>query len=393
MATEAQKWLALTAASVLLSLIVAEGVVRIIEPRAVLREFFETSDHVFHHRLIPNARGRQKTTEFDAVYAINAFGLRSPEIAATKPAGVKRLLLLGDSFTEGVGVQASETYARHLQAALDGVRGSERWEVINAVVASYSPLLEYLFLKNRGLTLDPDVVILALDLSDFFDDIQYSALARFDDQGEPIAVTPPTDPVHSPAGRALVGVKDFLKYNTRTYNFVCRRLASLLAKRSLNFSGDVALDKYGALRGDPSALDDRSWWRTYDYLQRIHAVLKARDIEFWIAVYPYGLQISAKEWNTGRLFWGFEVNRVYSSHAQELVEAFGRRHGIHVVNMVSDFQEAARTTFPLYYDNDGHWRAAGHQVAAPSLYKALTAHMLQPEGAGTPTTVARSSIR
>lgn len=378
MASEARKLLALGAASVVFSLLVVEGIVRLIEPREVLREFFEIQDPVLHHKFIPSSHGRQKTVEFDAPYTINALGLRNPEITVAKPTGVKRLLMLGDSFTEGVGVSGDETFTSQLRKKLDQAGLSARWQIINGGVASYSPLLEYLYLKNSGLTLEPDLVILNLDLSDIFDDIQYTQLAQFGPQGEPVAVRPePAPEAGSWIAAGGVRVKDLLKYNTRTYNFLRRRMVGLIegSRAKQDFSGDVRGDKYGMLRGDPASLDDQGWSRTYDYLLKIRDVLKTRNIDFWIAVYPYGLQISPKEWDIGRPFWGFEADRVYSGRPQELVETFGRKNGIPVVNMTAEFEEAARTTYPLYYAGDGHWRAAGHQVAAASLFKAVAPYI------------------
>lgn len=373
MASEARKLLALGAASVLFSLLIIEGIVRLIEPREVLREFFETPDPIVHHKFIPGARGRQKMLEFDATYEINSIGLRSPEIALAKPAGIKRLLILGDSFTEGVGVNGDETFTSQLRGMLERDGIGTGWQVINGGVASYSPLLEYLYLKNGGLALAPDLVILALDLSDVYDDLQYGQVAQFDSHGDPTAV--PAEPEREASGpmRLVVGIKDVLKYNTRTYNFVRRRLATSPDPRAnaRSFDGNLTHDKYGMLRGDPAALSDRAWSRTYDYLLRIRNALHARNAELWIAVYPYGLQISPKEWSSGRVFWGFEADKVYSGRPQELIEAFGRANGIPVVNMLPEFQEAARSTFPLYFDFDGHWLPAGHKVAASSLYKAL----------------------
>lgn len=379
MTTETKARLVLLTSSLLVSLLLVEGIVRVIEPREVLREFFETADADVHHRFVPQARGRQKTMEFDAGYEINSFGLRSPEIALTKPPGVKRLLVLGDSFTEGIGVQGHETFPSLLQATLDRTQSPGRWQVINGGVASYSPLLEYLFLKTRGLALDPDAVILALDLSDVFDDIQYAALARFDSQGNPMAVAPPAEPAPSLARQVFVSVKDVLKRHTRTYNFVRRRVAMRMLAAP-DMSGDITLDKYASLRGDPASLDDESWSRTYEHLRRIRDLLHERNIPFWIAIYPYGLQISPREWSTGRLYWGFEADRVYTSRPQELLEAFGRGNGIPVINMVPDFQEASRRTFPLYFAFDGHWQPAGHQVAAASLHKALASQWAELEG-------------
>ena len=76
--SEIGKRIALVCVSVMLSLLVVEGAVRLVEPRAVLREQFEAADPVLHHRLVPDARGRQKTMEFDAPYEINSLGLRNP---------------------------------------------------------------------------------------------------------------------------------------------------------------------------------------------------------------------------------------------------------------------------------------------------------------------------
>ena len=382
MASETRKLLALASASLLFSLLVVEVIVRLIEPREVLREFFETRDQVLHHKFIPGARGRQKTVEFDAPYEINALGLRSPEITPAKPAGTKRLLMLGDSFTEGLGVSGDETFTSQLRAQLEQAGLGSRWQVINGGVASYSPILEYLYLKHGGLAIEPDLVILNLDLSDIFDDIQYAQLAQFDAAGEPIAVR--ADLVPEPGSWAAavgVGLKDLLKYNTRTYNFVRRRLVPLIegSRHTPDFSGDVRGDKYGMLRADPASLDDGPWSDTYDHLLRIRKLLRDRQIDSWIAVYPYGLQISEKEWAEGRPFWGFEVDRVYSGRPQELIEAFGRKHEITVINMMPEFQDAARTTFPLYYEGDGHWRPAGHKVAAASLFKAVAPYIRERE--------------
>jgi len=139
-ASDTSKRLALAGISLVVALVFVEVAVRIIEPREVLREFFETPDPVLHHKLIPGARGRQKNMEFDAPYEINSLGLRDREFPRAKPAGTKRILVLGDSFTEGVGVSGPETFSSQLQGLLDAA-GFGGWQIINAGVASYSPLL------------------------------------------------------------------------------------------------------------------------------------------------------------------------------------------------------------------------------------------------------------
>jgi lysophospholipase L1-like esterase len=380
--TEAVKTLGLAAASVLVALLLTEAAVRLVEPREVLREHFQTPDPVLHHRFVPGARGFHKTAEFTASYAINSLGLRDREVSRAKPPGTRRILLLGDSFTEGNGVEAAETFAARLQALVDAAGTGGRWEVINAGVGSYSPLLEYLYLKNGGLDLGPDLVILNLDLSDVYDDIQYTRRAVFDTSGEPLAVRPEPEPRRGRALGALVAIKDFFKRHTRTYNFVRRRLAGVIesGRQEARVSADVAVDKYAMLR-DAAPPDDRAFALTYSYLRRTRDLLAARGIPLWVAVYPYGLQVSAREWAGGRRFWGFEAGRTYGTRPQELIAARCREEGIPVVNMTPAFVEAARRTHPLYFEDDGHWRPAGHEVAARALFEAL--HPYLRDGAAT----------
>src|SRR5215207_4791266 len=68
-----------------------------------------------------NRAGAKRTGEFSTHVRVNSKGLRGPEIPYTKPAGVYRVLVLGDSFTFGAQVEEDDTLvvrlAEHLRAA------------------------------------------------------------------------------------------------------------------------------------------------------------------------------------------------------------------------------------------------------------------------------------
>jgi hypothetical protein len=384
----------LVGSSILVGLLLLELAVRLVEPREVLREFFVRPDPVLHHKLLPSARGRHKTPEFDVAYVINSLGLRDREISREKPAGTSRILMLGDSFTEGNGVDQKETFSSRLQAMLDQAGFGKRWQVINAGVGSYSPLLEYLYLKNGGLDLQPDLVILNFDLSDFYDDIQYTQLAEFDANGDPVAVrAEPEREKGSWPVEILVGFKDFLKRHTRTYNFVRRRIGGYVeaARHKQNFSGDIRFDKYAMLREVGEPQDDRAATLSYRYLSKIRDLLQARGVDLWVTVYPYGLQVSAREWAGGRRFWGFETGKLYSTRPQGFVELFCRANHLTVINMCDDFREISRTVYPLYYETDGHWLPAGHELVAKLLYRALAPYLQARES--KPATVSQGRAR
>jgi hypothetical protein len=77
--------------------------------------------------------------------------------------GKPRVLLLGDSFVFGHGVEEDETVAAQLERFLPGC------EVVNLGVTGYSTDQELLLLRERGLAYRPDVVILLVCANDLLD--------------------------------------------------------------------------------------------------------------------------------------------------------------------------------------------------------------------------------
>lgn len=93
-------------------------------------------------------------------YSNNSLGMRGPEIhAKSKP----RILVLGDSFTYGIGVNDEETFCSILQALLPGN------EIINAGNGGKGTDYALKFYRTKGKQLEPDVVILVFCGNDFSD--------------------------------------------------------------------------------------------------------------------------------------------------------------------------------------------------------------------------------
>jgi len=95
------------------------------------------------------------------VFRTNNLGLRRDEdVSIEKPTGVRRVLVLGDSMTDGV-IYNAESYSTLLETKLNERLGKS-YQVLNAGVAGYSPLQAYLLFKLEMYRLQPDVVILAI---------------------------------------------------------------------------------------------------------------------------------------------------------------------------------------------------------------------------------------
>jgi len=88
--------------------------------------------------------------------------------------------MFGDSFTEGRGLVLEDTVAKRVEKMLNLGTCPKTFAAIHAGVSSYSPILEYLLLKQVGLRLEPDLVVLNFDTTDVHDDWIRIALATLD---------------------------------------------------------------------------------------------------------------------------------------------------------------------------------------------------------------------
>jgi hypothetical protein len=86
------------------------------------------------------------------------------------PPNRKRILVLGDSYSLGVGVHEEHTFSAQLQALLNegraGAPGSPEYDVINCSVSGYATLQERQHFEILAPIYRPDVVVLAMVLND-----------------------------------------------------------------------------------------------------------------------------------------------------------------------------------------------------------------------------------
>lgn len=132
---------------------------RALERERVPHPHGEMSDFTRYHPIlgwdgIPGAR--QPLVRH--VVTLNSHGNRSPEAAFEKPAGVKRVVILGDSQAWSLGVADHETIGVQLEARLNA-RGGQRWQVINTGIGGYGTDQAYLKHLIQGLRYGPDVVV------------------------------------------------------------------------------------------------------------------------------------------------------------------------------------------------------------------------------------------
>lgn len=381
-----------------LGLVVAEAGVRAYEAlRGPHGGAMGVDDSIRHHRWRPNAQGKVR----GVAYQTNSLGLRDREYATVKPPGAFRLLMLGDSFTEGWTLPFEGVVAKQIERSL-AIRCRRPYEVINGGTASYSPLLEYLFLKEIGPRLQPDLVLLNFDMTDVHDDVVRKPLARFDANGFPLAVPAdrrlqtailmtPLGP--SPLLRALDPINELLKSSILYQRLRRSRVGqSLLGSLSmtperleeLGLVGNIQHDVLAITRGGSFPGLEAAWADTGHYIVGIRDVARANGAAFALVVYPYAHQISATASLEGRRKFGMRPALYASDAPFRVLEELGRREGFPVLNLKAHFKAAIEAqerdqTSQLYWPHDVHFTVHGAKVFAQGVEDGLAREGFLPD--------------
>jgi hypothetical protein len=123
-------------------------------------------NEVYDHGFSPNFAGIQTWGRLRYWLYTNNLGFKDAEVRMIPTvAAVRRILVIGDSFTEAIGLRFEDSYVGMLYAA--GQHANSRVEFLNAGISGYSPTLYYRkikFLLDRGIKFDE--VLVALDSGD-----------------------------------------------------------------------------------------------------------------------------------------------------------------------------------------------------------------------------------
>lgn len=378
--------------SIILALVIIEVSLRVFEKKQYTLDPCTSLDRDFHHVLVPNSTCRFKSDEWDVLVKINSQGLRNDEISQEKPDSTFRILALGDSFTMGHGVNVEDAYTNVLEDKLSQF-SNKKVAVINAAVFGYSPILDYLYLKKKGLQLHPDLVVLFFTLTDFWDDrrrfeelrLSYPELEsdelsdkiasaevefnfnRINSGGNPTVVT----------AEALPGVSDNLKQWLRRNFKVYATVADFVKKKNkvvqqdVIYQGDIDRDIVALIRG--AKISDSSWeelWKEpIANLKLMNHLLKENNIPFVVVMIPDAFQVSDSEWpNRKALGISSHFEDTRASFQEELVRRM-KGEEIQFIDLLPKFKDSKN--FPLYFSNDGHFRESGHKLTSEVVFEEI----------------------
>ncbi|MFO8057538.1 MAG: SGNH/GDSL hydrolase family protein [bacterium] len=93
---------------------------------------------------------------------INNLGFRGEDVSRSKPEGTTRIVIVGDSIVFGQGVDEEKTLSCLIEELLARKEPGRSFQVINAGVRGYNSHDYVVLLKEKVLSLSPDLVILVI---------------------------------------------------------------------------------------------------------------------------------------------------------------------------------------------------------------------------------------
>jgi hypothetical protein len=258
----------------------------------------------------------------------NSSGFRGAEIAPRRP-GVRRVALLGDSFTEGQGVVEQDTYSSRLQALLEAGPGG-RWEVLNCGRrATDFPALRHVF--DEVLALEPDVIVYAMVLNDPEQAPSFRGRQSYLNDW---IIDRRRMSIHQP-GHALA--------------FFDLRLQALAEDRLESYRvGRDSVQWYLDMYGEPNR---EGWRRTQGYLREMASATRRRGGSFVVARWP--------------ILVGLEGGYPFAA-ASEAIERACAALGIASHDLLPALR-AAPTESLWVHPLDMHPNDVAHRLAAESL--------------------------
>jgi hypothetical protein len=320
-------------------------------------------DPIYDHGLAPKFDGYDIWGEARYRLITNSLGFKDAstrDVPLQSPA--RRILLIGDSFAEGIGLPFESTFAGLLEQA--GQSRPDRVEFLDAGVASYSPSIYYKKIKHLlDLGLKFDEVVLLSDSSDVEDEAS-SYFCIDDDPKYGKFCTTPSGALPEPAIKRDFFIDHFVVTN-RLRVTIKRWILTKLGNKRHAIEGDHNRIGWTAANPDPAKYRplgvEGGVARSLENMGKLSDLLAGRGIPLTIVVYPWAQQIAQGDRDSKQV-------QLWRNFCPTRCKAF--------IDLFPAFFAAADRDKDwyehLYILGDDHFSAAGNRM----LYEELTKQIL-----------------
>jgi lysophospholipase L1-like esterase len=324
---------------------------------------------------------RKSTGEFDVTFAINSLGLRDDEdLTRAKPAGTRRVLVLGDSFVLGYTVDRHDHFVDLVETAFAADGGPEPGaiQVLNGGTEGWSTDQELLWLRKEGFSFAPDVVVACFFQNDVWWNGQVSYAGtpkprlKPDGTVEPIVGAMPPPRGWLATNSAIGGLLDNLSIGMKHGASMSHRDGAL----------SMEVDQVVSLRNPPAAVAD-CWARTEACLRELKKSCDASGVKLLFLAIPTREEVEPGALDAWCKAVGATREMVDPVSPSQKALALAMKHGIATLDPRPALAAAAKDGAKVYFEKDWHVNPAGSRVLAKELHHALAGDAFLATGAIT----------
>lgn len=322
--------------------------------------------------------------EFLVKRKTNSLGFIGNQISIKKPTDIIRIIIIGDSFTEGMQVREGKNFCEQLQCLLNDGKlvAGKNFEVINAGASGSSPITEYILLKRELAILKPDIVMLGVFTNDVFEDNKIQAMSLLDKDGFPVKINkfftnkiidnrrPASEPTK--LQESIYKFKRFIVDRSVLFQGICRSIKNRNKNSSLNKKMNALpqfqdKNQFFIIQDDnPLFKDkdfrDKAWGQTRKYILGIRDLAECIGAKFGMFYIPVEAQLSLKHY--GENIKGY-FERPPNLYLNDKLAELSREKSILFLDLLPLLE--VNKDEELYYSKDGHFKEAGHRLAAQGL--------------------------
>jgi len=365
--------------SILLAFAVAEGVTRLVRPQSTVEY---RVDPEVGQILVANQRARWVHEDYDVEVATNSAGFHDVEHRVEKPTDAYRILVLGDSFIEGLAVPIELGFTQQLESLLQREVKEKRIEVINLAVSGIGPAQYFRMLEGRGVAYRPDLVLMAIYPENDFWDSYYGLSGGPSKAFYELGTDGTLHYVPAEASKISVKIRPLLRRSA---------FMTLLRQGMALSSYENQLGRLGLLQAPGVANDHSMDWGVYDatlpdpwpdayrttlrIIGASHELASQHGAEF-LAITIGSVAMVEDRWD--ELFSSYPAAKAMTKDFYRpfaVIADLGRQQGFGVINLAEPFRQDFLTSkTSRSWPHDGHWNPSGHRYAAEVVAGHLLVH-------------------
>lgn len=343
----------------------------------------------------PDKKMKSVGREYCVDVETNSLGFRDKEWQISKPPGVFRVVVLGDSFMAGLQVPFKNLFTARLEAKLNAVSSKKRFEVLNFGMPEMGTVQEYETLKHYAISYHPDLVILAVFLQNDIrnnmpelDNYNYKPYYRLNEADELVLI--PFKPPKELSDKYRKFVKDHFclasyfsertRRNPRLERFFIK-IGLLTDIYNVCPKVDDIPASFYVYEQDYQPNWNIAWKITFKTIIKIKELCGENKAKFFLVSIP--AKSAAEDRNCEYIIphpkmkkYNWDFLKPY-----RLLNNFCETQDISYVDLLDPFKgHFRRSRAPLYFEYDWHFNSEGLELAAEIVSKKLIDGKLVPLG-------------